>query len=68
MMKPSAEIVRTYAIPKHVIAEAYDDNPEWQEGAAVALRKVRVLCRELGLIRTPITKALWKRSKIWMDD
>jgi hypothetical protein len=68
MLRPSRELVRRYGIPKAVLREAYEDNPEHQEAAARALRKVRVLCRELGLIRTPITRFLWKRKKIWMSD
>jgi hypothetical protein len=68
MLTPSKELVQRYQIPKAVLREAYEDNPAHQEAAARALRKVRVLCRDLGLIRTPITRFLWKRKKIWMDD
>ena len=67
MMKPSARIQRDFEIPAATLREAYDDNPEWQTSAATAMRKVRVLCRELGLI-TPLTKPLWKAKKIWADD
>ncbi|MFL6206296.1 MAG: AurF N-oxygenase family protein [Acidimicrobiales bacterium] len=67
MMKPSKALQREYAIPAEVMREAYDDNPEFQQGAAVAMRKVRVLCRDLGLIN-PISKHLWKARKIWADD
>ena len=56
-----------YGIPKAVLREAYDDNPEFQEGAAVSMRKVRMLCRDLGLIN-PLSKRLWKAKKIWQDD
>ena len=68
MMKPSREVIREYRIPDDVIREAYDDNPEWQTSAATAMRKVRVLCRNLGLIRTPISRSLWKSKNIWADD
>ena len=54
-------------IPKHVLREAYDDNPEFRQGAAVSMRKVRMLCRELGLIN-PLSKRLWIAKKIWQDD
>ena len=67
MMRPSKALVSEYGIPSEVLREAYDDNPEWQASAAIALRKVRVLCRELGLI-TPVSKRLWKSKKIWADD
>jgi hypothetical protein len=67
MLKPSKAMVKEYGIPKAVVREAYDDNPEFQEGAAVSMRKVRMLCRELGLIN-PVTARLWKAKKIWQDD
>jgi hypothetical protein len=67
MMKPSKQMVQTFDIPKAVIAEAYTDNPDWQDSAAVALRKVRILCRDLGLIN-PLTKRIWVSKKIWADD
>jgi hypothetical protein len=67
MMRPSKQIVSDYDIPRSVMREAYDDNPEWQTSAATALRKVRVLCRDLGLIN-PMTRALWKAKRIWADD
>ncbi len=67
MLKPSDALVKEYRIPKDVLREAYDDNPEFQQGAAVSMRKVRVLCRDLGLIN-PLSKRLWKAKKIWQDD
>jgi hypothetical protein len=67
MMRPSKDVVREFAIPKAVLREAFDDNPEWGQSAAVAMRKVRSLCRELGLI-TPLTRPLWKAKKIWAED
>jgi hypothetical protein len=67
MMKPSDEIVRLYGIPSEVIDEAYANNPAWKESAAVALRKVRILCRELDLIN-PLTKRIWQARNIWADD
>ena len=41
--------------------------PSSRSGAAVSMRKVRVLCRDLGLIN-PLSKRLWKANKIWQDD
>ncbi|MGQ0433109.1 MAG: AurF N-oxygenase family protein [Microthrixaceae bacterium] len=67
MMRPSKAIVTTYDIPAEVLREAYDDNSEWQQSAAVAMRKVRVLCRDLGLMN-PLSVRLWKAKKIWADD
>jgi hypothetical protein len=67
MMRPATHIQQKYAIPPEVLREAYDDNPEWQASAATALRKVRLLCRELGLVN-PVTKRIWKAKRIWADD
>jgi hypothetical protein len=67
MMKPSKDLVTEYGIPKDVLREAYDDNEEFQASAAVAMRKVRSLCRDLGLIN-PISRRLWQVKKIWADD
>jgi hypothetical protein len=67
MLKPSKALVREHRIPKAVIREAYLDHPEFQQAAAVSMRKVRMLCRELGLIG-PLSKRLWIAKKIWLDD
>ena len=50
MSPGEVDLVRRVATPAAVLREAYDDNVEWQQSAAVAMRKVRVLCRELGLM------------------
>ena len=67
MLKPSQALIEQYGIPKDVVREAYTDNPEFLEGAATSMRKVRVLCRDLGLIN-PLSKRLWKAKRIWQDD
>ncbi|MEQ1787979.1 MAG: diiron oxygenase [Acidimicrobiales bacterium] len=67
MMKPSADLVDRYGIPKAVLREAYDDNAEFQASAAVAMRKLRILCRDLGLMN-PVARRLWKAKRIWADD
>ena len=67
MLRPSSEIVRTYAIPADALRQAYDDNPEFQQGAAQAMRKVRILCRDLGLMN-PLSTRIWKAKRIWEDD
>ena len=68
MMQPSKELIATYGIPAAVLREAYEDNAAYKASAPIALRKVRMLCRELGLIRTPITRRLWKAKGIWAED
>lgn len=67
MLRPSKAIVRTYDIPAEALRQAYDDNLEFQQSAAVAMRKVRVLCRDLGLMN-PLSVRIWKSKRIWADD
>ena len=58
MMRPSSHLVRTYAIPREVVAEAYSRNQTHREKTLAALDKVRALCHELGLV-TPRFARLW---------
>lgn len=64
MMRPSAQIIQTYGVPSEVVQEAYTRNPEHRAATIEALRKVRSLCAELGLI-TPLSMRLWQRLGIW---
>ena len=64
MMRPSQQIVHTYGIPKAVIREAYSRNPVHRARTLEALRKVRELCGEIGLI-TPSATRLWRMLGIW---
>ena len=64
MMRPSGHLVRTYAIPKAVVAEAYTANPRHRESVVASLAKLRDLCREIGII-TPWSVRLWQAAGIW---
>ncbi|MGH7898727.1 MAG: AurF N-oxygenase family protein [Candidatus Binatia bacterium] len=64
MMRPSAEIIRHYGIPRAVVAEAYDHNPVHRRRTLEALEKVRRLCEEIRIL-TPRTVRLWKFLGIW---
>src|SRR5437764_5494676 len=64
MLKPSNSMIREYRIPKSVIKEAFDDNPQARQFVKDSIRKVRNLCVELGIV-TPISKQLWKAFGIW---
>jgi len=64
MMRPSAELVRTYSIPAPVLREAYQDNPRARQQVHDSLRKVRALLVELGLV-TPLARRLWIAQGIW---
>jgi P-aminobenzoate N-oxygenase AurF len=66
MMRPSTDVVRTYGIPRAVVREAYTRNPEHRAGTREALRKVRSLCTELGLV-TGGARVLWRVLGIWDD-
>jgi hypothetical protein len=66
MMRPPAALVRTYGIPKPVIAEAYGPGSIAREQTQASLRKVRALLVELGLV-TPFSRRLWKAFGIWEE-
>ena len=61
MLRPPAHVVRTYGIPREVIAEAYTRNPHHRARTVEALAKVRALCAELGIV----APRLWRRLGIW---
>jgi len=64
MMRPSAQIVARYGIPKAVLREAYAANPLHRQRTAEAVAKVRKLCEDLGIV-TPGTVKLWKAFHLW---
>lgn len=64
MMRPSAQIVRTYGIPAEVLREAYGRNPVHRARTLEALAKVRALLDELGLV-TPAAQRVWRWLGIW---
>jgi hypothetical protein len=64
MMRPSPGIVKAYGIPPEVIAEAYTRNPEHRARTLEALRKVRDLLVEVGVV-TPAAERLWRWLGIW---
>jgi hypothetical protein len=65
MLRPSSHMVRTYGIPKETLREAYH-TPAAKEHQLAALRKVRQLCVELGIV-TRWSKPLWKALGIWEE-
>lgn len=61
MMRPSADIVRTYGIPREVMRSAYGRGSRHHRMVLAALRKPRELCWELGVLNdrwAPYWKAL----------
>jgi len=61
MMRPSRDIIRTYGIPPEVVAEAYTRNPRHRAETIEALRKIRALFAELGIV----APRLWRRLGLW---
>jgi hypothetical protein len=66
MMRPSSEMIRRFNVPDEVIREAYTDNPGHAERTREALRKVRRLSDEIGIVN-PVTRRIWKALGIWAD-
>jgi hypothetical protein len=50
MFRPSPQLIAKYSIPKHVLAEAYTNNPAAKADDLAAIRRVRKLCAELGVL------------------
>lgn len=59
MLRPSPELVREFAIPPEVVAEAFTNNPAYRAVTMESLGKVRALMEELGLV-TPWARRLWR--------
>jgi len=64
MSRPSGHIVRTYGIPRQVLAEAYGPGSLGAEHIKRALFKPRELCWELGVL-SERWAWLWKRLGIY---
>jgi P-aminobenzoate N-oxygenase AurF len=66
MMRPSPSLIRHYGIPKEVVREAYTRNPRHRANTLEAIRKVRDLYRDLGLV-TWVSERLWRLLGIWEE-
>jgi hypothetical protein len=60
------EIVAAYGIPPAVVRAAYRGNPALAAQVAESMRKLRDLCSELGLARSPYDR-LWRRLGLWAE-
>ena len=67
MMQVPHDLIVRFEIPDAVVREAYADNPRHRDETVTALRKIRRLARDLGIV-TPVSKHLWKRLGIWSED
>jgi len=50
MLRPSPQVVAKYRIPRGVLAEAYANNPAAKADNLAAIRRIRKLCAELGVL------------------
>jgi hypothetical protein len=66
MMRPSPALIRRFGVPPEVIREAFGDNADHAARTRQALRKVRRLSREIGIVN-PLSKRLWTALGIWGD-
>jgi hypothetical protein len=66
MMRPSANVVRTYAMPREVVAEAYTRSAVHGAFVLESVAGVRGLCAEIGLV-TGWTRPLWRRLGLSTD-
>jgi hypothetical protein len=64
MMQAPRSLIRKFDVPDEVVREAYKDNAEHKQKTKDAVRKVRNLCKEIGLIN-PVSKRLWSTLGIW---
>jgi hypothetical protein len=64
MLRPSPHLIRTYGIPRAVVAEAYTRNPRHRARTLEAIGKVRALLEELGLV-SPSARRLWRWLGLW---
>jgi hypothetical protein len=67
MLRPTPQIVKTYAIPKPVLRDAFSKNPAHHDAVKASLRKVRRLADDLGLVNA-VSRPIWKLFGIWEDD
>jgi hypothetical protein len=67
MMQAPRSLVREFEVPPDVVRQAYVDNDGHKQKTRDAVRKVRELCREIGLVN-PVSRRVWSVLGIWDDD
>jgi hypothetical protein len=63
MLDPPPAVVRTYQIPRAVVAKSYRGSPLQRQRVRDSLGKVRTLCEQLDLL-TPAARRIWRRLGI----
>jgi hypothetical protein len=66
MLKPSAQLVKRYRIPRSVMREAYTRNPAHRAESLASMRRVRKLCADMGLL-TPGYRKVWRALRLTED-
>ncbi len=66
MLKPSAQLVQEYGIPRSVIREAYTRNPAHRAESLASMRRVRKLCQDMGLL-TAGYQRVWRALRLLED-
>jgi hypothetical protein len=59
MLRPSPQLVAKYRIPKRVLTEAYITNPKAKADNLAAIRRVRQLCADMGVLGNGY-RLLWR--------
>lgn len=67
MMQAPHSLIKKFDIPRDVVRTAYHGNATHQQHTKDAVRKVRRLAREIGIVG-PGSKRIWKAFGIWADD
>jgi hypothetical protein len=67
MMQAPHSLIKKFDVPRDVMRAAYRGNPAHQQHTKDAVRKVRRLAREIGIVG-PVSKRVWKAFGIWADD
>jgi hypothetical protein len=58
MLRPPPALIREFAVPPAVVAEAFTNNRAYREVTLASLAKVHALMRELGLVT-------WRTAPLW---
>lgn len=67
MMQAPGSLIAEFDVPRDVVRSAYRENHSHRQTTKDAVRKVRRLAREIGLVN-PASKRLWNAFGIWDED
>jgi len=67
MLKAPAGVAREFHVPDDVMRASYHRNPQIAESTRDGVKKVRKLCREIGLLN-PVSTVLWRVLGIYAKD